>query len=173
MAYIIILLIIAADQLTKFLYVSAGAPHITLIRGIVDLYYVENRGAAWGMLDNHQLLLYVVSGLITVLLCAFFVWKYKKMNTLLRIALALIIAGSLGNLIDRVFLNYVRDMIMVTFIDFPVFNVADSAITIGGIMLFIDVIFIEKDKKTDKDETEKPKDGEENPAQEEKSADAE
>ena len=152
MAYVLIFLIIAADQLTKILYVSAGAPHITLIPHIVDLYYVENKGAAWGIFHDHQLLLYIISGIITLGLCVFFVWKYKKLNTLLRIALALIIAGSLGNLIDRVFLNYVRDMIMVTFIDFPIFNVADSAITIGGILLFIDVVFFEKEKKDESTE---------------------
>ena len=153
MAFIIAALVIIADQLTKYLYVSCGAGDITLIPGLLGLTYVENRGAAWGMFGDHQLLLYIFSGLVTAAILGFYIWKYKKMNALLRIALALVIAGAVGNLIDRIMLNYVRDMIRFLFIDFPIFNVADSAITIGGALILIDVIFFEKDETSHDGET--------------------
>ena len=149
MAYIILAAIIILDQATKFIYVGTGAPTVTLIPGLLGLTYVENRGAAWGLFNNNQLLLYIFSALVTLAMLVFFVWKYKKLNELLRIALALIIAGALGNMIDRFAFMYVRDMIQFLFIDFPIFNVADSAITIGGVLLFIDVLFFEKEKKND------------------------
>ena len=149
MAYIILAAIIILDQATKFIYVGAGAPTITLIPGLLGLTYVENRGAAWGLFNNNQPLLYIFSALVTLAMLAFFIRKYKKLNKLLRIALALIMAGALGNMIDRFAFMYVRDMIQFLFIDFPIFNVADSAITIGGVLLFIDVIFFEQEKKND------------------------
>lgn len=152
MIYIITLLIIAADQLSKYLYVAYGAPTVPLIPGVLELFYVENKGAAWGIFGNHQLILYVFSALVTLCLCAYFVWKRKSMTKLLRTALALVIAGAVGNLIDRFALGYVRDMIYIKLIDFPVFNIADSAITIGGVLLFIDLIFPNKGKETKKSE---------------------
>jgi signal peptidase II len=84
--------------------------------------------------------------------------EYKRMHTAMRISLALIFAGALGNFIDRVALGYVRDMLYFKLIDFPVFNVADSAICIGAAILIIDVLFfkgktfidsLDKKKNTD------------------------
>ena len=153
MPYIIGLLIVVFDQLSKYLYVNVfGAPDVTLIKGLLGLTYVQNRGAAWGMMANRQMLLYIISFVITVVLLIVFIKHYRKMNGLMRYALAVIIAGALGNVIDRLILNYVRDMIQFRFIEFPVFNIADMAITIGGALLIIDVLFFEKTKATEKTE---------------------
>ena len=82
----------------------------------------------------------------TVLFLGVLIWFYakerKEMTTLTRVILALLFSGALGNLIDRVFLGYVRDMIYVSLIHFPVFNVADSAITIAAGLLIIETFFI-------------------------------
>ena len=148
MLYIIIaVLTVLVDQLTKYLYASVyNAPTVTLIDRILGLEYVENKGAAWGIFADNQIALYIISAIMTVGMIVCFVIFYKRMSKLLRIALALIIAGAIGNMIDRFCLGYVRDMIAFLFIDFPVFNVADAAITCGGALMIVDVIFFkEKD----------------------------
>lgn len=114
--------------------------------GVFNLSYVKNTGAAWGVLGGATWFLTAV----TIVLCALLIWflikNYLKLHTLIRIAFALILAGAVGNLIDRVFLGYVRDMFYFVLIDFPVFNVADSAITVGAGILLIDLLFTQKGK---------------------------
>lgn len=140
------ILIVILDQLSKYIYVDAGAKTIVVIDGIFDLTYVENRGAAWGMFSDNPILLYIVSGILTLVIIFMYAKFYKKMDRLMRYALILVIAGALGNMIDRVFLSYVRDMFRFAFIDFPVFNVADAAITVGGVLFVLDCLFFEGKK---------------------------
>lgn len=136
MIFIIALSILFTDQLTKLLatknlLLNQSAP---LIKGIFHLTLIRNRGAAFGILKN-QIPLFIFTSILAVILIYLGLLrnnKYKKYS-FYNISLALILAGALGNLIDRLRLGYVID-----FLDFriwPVFNVADSAITIGAILL--------------------------------------
>lgn len=141
MEWIIALLVLIIDQLSK-LYatqvLSKGA--LVLIPGVLELTYLKNTGAAWGMFQGAR----IPFILLTVAFLILCLWFYKKkrgeLTKLSRIILLLIFSGALGNLIDRVVLGYVRDMIYFSLINFPVFNVADSAIVIGAILLVLETL---------------------------------
>lgn len=131
MIFIIVSTILCLDQLTKFfatenLLYNQSLP---IIKGIFHLTLIHNRGAAFGILKN-QTPLFILTSIFAIVLIFSNLRDNKKYYTL---SLSLILAGALGNLIDRIFLGYVID-----FLDFriwPVFNIADSAITIGAILL--------------------------------------
>ena len=139
--------IVAADQLTKYLVV-ANIPlggTVPVLPGIVRLTYVQNNGAAFSMLQDQQWLF----ALIFVLFAAAIIWEFSKkrlpFTTFDRFCIAAIFAGGLGNMIDRLRLGYVVDMIATEFMDFPVFNVADCFITCGCIVLMVHLIFFNKE----------------------------
>jgi signal peptidase II len=129
----IVLTILSLDRLTKIIVTSSLSlgQSLAVIRGVFHITLVHNRGAAFGILKN-QLILLIATSLFAVIL----IYKNLKKNKADRIysfALSLILGGALGNLIDRLIFGYVID-----FLDFriwPVFNVADSAITIGAALL--------------------------------------
>ncbi len=129
------LLLLAADQVSKFLaciYLK-GTSGIVLISGVFELYYVENRGAAFGMLNNRQLLFIVIA----LMIMALSVFVYMRLPAeqhyvLLRIVCVLIMAGAGGNLLDRLIRGYVVDFFYFSLIDFPVFNIADCCVCIGA-----------------------------------------
>jgi signal peptidase II len=141
----IILLIVAADQITKYLTVTYLKPlgSIPVIEGIFNLTYVENRGAAFGILQNQRWFL-VILPIIIVAAVVFYLVTHRRDSVLRRISLAVILGGALGNLIDRIFHGYVIDMLQTAFIEFPVFNVADSAVVCGTILLAIQMLFLDK-----------------------------
>lgn len=133
MILIIVITILFLDQLTKFLIVKnlALGNSIPVINGIFHLSLVHNKGAAFGILKN-QVSFLIITSLFTIILF-YFALKDNKHKIFYCLSLSLILAGALGNLIDRVCFGYVID-----FIDFriwPVFNIADSVITIGAVML--------------------------------------
>ena len=133
MIFVIVTTVLALDQLAKFLVVKnlSCNESIPVIKGIFHLSLVFNKGAAFGILKN-QLPLFIFSSIIAAVLI-FIELKSKKHRLLYEVALSLILAGALGNLIDRLAHGYVID-----FLDFriwPVFNVADSAITVGAVLL--------------------------------------
>ncbi len=142
MEWIIALLVLAADQLSKVYaaqVLSKGA--LVLIPGVLELTYLKNTGAAWGMFQGARIP-FILLTVAFLALCLFFYGKKRgNLTKLSRIILFLIVSGALGNLIDRMFLGYVRDMIYFSLIDFPVFNVADSAIVIGAILLVLETLF--------------------------------
>lgn len=132
-------LLVAADQFTKHLAVAQLKPvgSLVVIPGFFSLSYVENRGAAWGMLAGQQFFLIAFS----VLTLGFLVWKRKQLFHSLwgsTATLTLLIGGVIGNLIDRIRLNYVVDFLDFYWghTHFPAFNIADSAICCG-VFLFI------------------------------------
>ena len=138
---------VAADQITKYLVV-AHIPlygHIDVLPGVVGLTYYQNDGAAWSMLAGQQWLFAVIFVVFTLAV----VWEYSKkyfpFSTFERWCIAAIYAGGLGNMIDRVRFGYVVDMIQTEFIDFPVFNVADSFITCGCIALIVHLVFFNRE----------------------------
>ena len=139
--------IVAADQFTKYLTV-ANIPlyaDVPFIPGLLQLTYVQNTGAAFSSFEGQQWLFALIFGAFT----AAILWEYKKKSmpftSLERWLIAAIYAGGLGNMIDRVRLGYVVDMIETTFIEFPVFNVADIFITCGSFLLMLHLIFFNKD----------------------------
>lgn len=149
---IISVLLIMADRLTKILTVKNLdlGESVTVIPKILDFTYVKNTGAAFSILENATWILSIIS----VLFCIGEVWyfiKKKPESRLLKTALVLIFAGALGNAIDRIFLGYVIDFIEITFISFPVFNVADIAITLGaGLLILYELFFNPENEKGEK-----------------------
>ncbi len=151
------IILTVADQLLKLWAISSLEPigSITVIENIFSLTYVENRGAAWGMMAGAKWYLIIMPIVIVVAAIAYLVIK-KLSDPLLLWSVMLIVSGGLGNLIDRIFRGYVVDYLHATFIDFPVFNLADCCITIGAGLLILYVILSEikerKEKKLGGDE---------------------
>ncbi len=141
-------LLVFLDQYTKSLAVKylKNSTSIVLIEGILELQYAENRGAAFGIFQNKQLGLVIVSGIILlVVLVLFETTPYKKRLLPLQLVYILLIAGAIGNMIDRIRLNYVVDFIYIRVINFPNFNLADMCVTGACILLLLLVIFFYKD----------------------------
>lgn len=139
--------IVALDQLTKYLTVAnidlgGAAP---AINGLFDFTYVQNTGAAWSSFEGQTWLFVLVFGVFA----GFLIWEFAtgKMGfkPFERWCLVAVFAGGLGNMIDRLRLGYVVDMIRLQFMDFPVFNVADCFICCGCIGLIVHLIFFNKD----------------------------
>ncbi len=164
MLYIFLaILLIVIDQVVKFL-VRANIPlggHVPFLPHILDLTYVQNTGAAFSILNEHTWLLTVASILVVVLMV---IALRKKVLTHPGgvIPSVMVIAGGVGNLIDRVAFGYVTDMFNTLFMDFAVFNVADICITVGGVLLLIFVFFFYE--KLEKKEAPKDVDGTDLPA---------
>ena len=139
--------IVAADQITKFLTIANIPLHgtVEVLPGIVRLTYVQNDGAAFSMFEGQQWLF----ALIFVAFAAAIIWEFSKkrlpFTTFDRFCIVAVFAGGLGNMIDRLRMGYVVDMIATEFINFPVFNVADCFITCGCIILLVHLIFFNKD----------------------------
>jgi len=134
---LLILASVALDQWTKYLAVQHLQPigTLPLLEDILHLTYVENRGAAFGMLADHRWIFMVLST-VSIILVAFWLFRDKPASGWIRGAVASIIGGGIGNMIDRVRLGYVVDFIDFRAIDFYVFNVADSFVCVGcGIIL--------------------------------------
>ena len=145
--YILFILVaVAADQWTKWIVVN----HIPLYGrvefwpGILSWTYTRNTGAAWSMLEGQRWLFVLIFVILTVLLLLEYFKFSMPFTAFERWLIAAIYAGGLGNIIDRVRLGYVVDMIHTDFMNFPVFNVADCFITCGCIGLIIHLIFFNK-----------------------------
>ena len=140
---ITVVLGVALDQFTKHLAVAhIKEEPIILIDGVLELRYLENRGAAFGMLQNQQWFFLIV----TVITLCIIIYTYIRLPrerhfTPLRICLITLTAGAIGNMIDRISLQYVVDFIYFKLIDFPIFNVADIFATCSTIVLIILFLF--------------------------------
>ncbi len=142
-------LILLIDQVTKIWSARAlSVRPLVLIPGVLELTYLENRGAVWGLMQGWQIVFLVATFLFLGVLIWFYAKKRTEMTVLTRIILALLFSGAAGNMIDRVFLGYVRDMIYFRLINFPVFNVADSAITIAAALLIVETFFVKRKATT-------------------------
>ena len=136
--FILMALIVFVDQLTKYLTVFYLKPVDTLplIQDVLHLTYVENRGAAFGMLSENRWVFMTVSIVAILLLAVYLIWKKPK-DKWVCLSLSFIIGGGIGNMIDRVALGYVVDMIDFRLIHFAVFNVADSFVCVGAGILMV------------------------------------
>ena len=148
-ALLIGIILVFLDQYTKYLAITYLKPvgSVVLIPGVLELRYLENRGAAFGMLQNRQWV-FIVFAVLCVILCAWIGLKLAISNrhTASRICLAILAAGAAGNLIDRVARGFVIDYIYFSLIHFPVFNLADVCVTLSTIALVILVLFFYRDE---------------------------
>ena len=150
--------ILLLDLLTKGLIIPNLIPNVgdrvEVIPKLFSFIYVKNYGAAWGILGGRNIFLIVISIVILTLFIAFYVLRVKKVKNksscLLGISLGLIAGGCIGNLFDRLVFGYVRDFINFDFMDFPVFNFADIALTFGIIIMVIYFIFFYMKEEKDK-----------------------
>lgn len=138
-------ILVAIDQLTKYLTVQniPLGEIVEVIPGIVSLTYIRNSGAAFSILEGQMWFFYIITILVVAFLI-YYMYTETKDNKILGYILALILAGALGNFIDRLLYQYVIDMIKLEFIDFAIFNVADSYLTVGVILLIIYTFFEDK-----------------------------
>lgn len=117
-----------------------------LINQIIELEYIHNPGAAWGILANKQIWFYICTVLILIVGCIFYIHLVRiDQYQIVQIILLFIGAGAIGNFIDRLRFQYVIDFLHFQFIDFPVFNIADCYITIGCFTLFFLMLFYYKE----------------------------
>ena len=145
--FLLTLALIAADQFVKYLVLTHIPLHgsVPFIPYIMDLTYVQNTGAAFSSFEGMRWMFVVLFVILTVLIFVEYFKKPMPFTTFERWCIAAIYGGGLGNVIDRVRLGYVVDMIEVDFINFPVFNVADCFITCGCIAMIVHLIFFNKE----------------------------
>ncbi len=148
--YILAFVVIGIDQLTKWIIVN----NMKLYESfpvIENFFYItshRNKGAAWGILQGQMGFFYIVT-IIVVGFVIFYLQKYGREHMLSGIALGFILGGAIGNFIDRVFRQEVVDFFdfIIFSYDFPIFNIADSALVVGVILMIIFILFEEKLKR--------------------------
>lgn len=147
---IVAALLVVCDQLVKYWVVSnlSLGETMNVIPNVFSLTYYQNSGAAWSILQG-QMWFFAIVTFVAVPLCIWLLWKNRRGSKFYSLALGLVIAGALGNFIDRMRLGYVVDMFQTDFMNFPIFNVADMCLTIGVAMVFIYALFEERfERKT-------------------------
>lgn len=156
---VVALAVVIIDFVTKYMIKTSMelGESFSVIPGLFNFTYVLNKGAAWGMLPDKRWIFLVFSAVAIVLICVL-LYMYRNAAKLVKISLSLVLGGGIGNMIDRIFNGdvvfdgAVVDFIEAAFIDFPVFNVADSAVCIGAALLLVYVIFFEsKNTKSGKE----------------------
>lgn len=137
-------LVLIADQTTKY-YIRVMLPDgrsVTIVKGLLYITHVRNKGAVFGLFSGKQTL-FIVATLLSICLIVFYYVKMRETLFVLNTALGLELGGAIGNLIDRLSRGWVTDFIHVR--DFPVFNIADSAIVVGVVLLlFVSLLNIVK-----------------------------
>ncbi len=140
------------DQITKSLAVThlKDKPAFVLLENVFELHYLENRGAAFGMLQN-QKVLFVIIAVIMLTAISYILIKIPRSTHyfVLEFLLVLIASGAVGNMIDRVSLGYVVDFFYFKLIDFPIFNVADIYVSVSCVFLAVLLVFFYKDQDFD------------------------
>ena len=151
-ALLSVIALIALDQYTKYLAVLKLKDQNPFViwEGVFELRYLENRGAAFGMLQNQQLFFII----LTLLVLLFIVYVYIKTPDTrrflpMRLTIIFITAGAVGNLIDRIMNGFVVDFFYFSLIDFPIFNVADIYVTVTFFVLAILLLVVYKDDELD------------------------
>ena len=148
---IAIVLGVILDQYTKLLAVKhlQEAP-IPIWDGVFELHYLENRGAAFGILQNQQTF-FLIMGIFMLLIAAVLLIRLPEVKRLLplKACIVAIAAGAIGNMIDRVRLGYVIDFFYLELIDFPIFNVADIYVTVAAFALVLLILFYYKEDEID------------------------
>lgn len=144
---IYILIIVAGlilDRLSK-IYAINNFIENPIESPIINFTYLENRGAAFGILQDKRIFFLLITVAIVLYLIYYFIKNYKNNPLILNIALSFTISGALGNFYDRAFNGYVVDFIEFAFINFPIFNIADILVTIGCGLAIIYILFIHEE----------------------------
>ena len=144
--FILTIFIIISDQITKLMAIShlKTSPPYIVLDNFFQFHYVENYGAAFGILQNKKLFFVIITLAVIVAITFFLMKNYHQMNIFMRIGLSMLLGGAIGNFIDRLRLGYVVDFISFRLInryDFPVFNIADIFIVAGTGLILILVLF--------------------------------
>jgi signal peptidase II len=137
-------MVVVLDRITKTLAVEAlnGGATQAFIPGFLDFQLVYNTGAAWGMLEGARTL-FIVIGVFTIGAMILFLALMRRHSVFMILGLGMIAGGAVGNTIDRALSGRVVDFIHTLFIEFPFFNIADSAITVGAVLFMVAVVFDE------------------------------
>lgn len=150
-----IIVIIAIDQVTKYFAKSYLYPDKAkdFIKGFIEFRYAENTGMAFSMFSGARWLFVAITAVV-VIACIVYMFKKAQNNLWLYWTIGVLIAGAIGNLIDRIYLGYVIDFINPTFVNFAVFNIADCAVTLGAVSLVAYLVsdMFKKDDKESKNE---------------------
>lgn len=169
--------VVFVDQLTKWLAIIflKGNESVVFINNILKFTYIENKGAAFGMLSDHRWVFLIISS-IAIIGITIYMIKWRPKSQLLCVAISFIVGGGIGNMIDRVCLGYVVDFI--DFYAFPkiwkyIFNVADSFVCVGAgmVMLYLILSMVEEAKAEKLKRTAEQKQAEENKGSEEQNYD--
>lgn len=152
--FLISALLVGLDQWSKYLTVQNISLGETkeFIPGFLSLTHLRNTGAAWSLLEGKMIFFYVITVIVSVVIICLLIKNYKK-SIWYSVGLSFVLAGAIGNFIDRVRLGYVVDMLQTDFMNFPIFNVADSTLVVGVICIFIYLILDEKAAKEGKNGT--------------------
>lgn len=152
--FLISALLVGLDQWSKYLTVQNISLGETkeFIPGFLSLTHLRNTGAAWSLLEGKMIFFYVITVIVSVVIIYLLIKNYKK-SIWYSVGLSFVLAGAIGNFIDRVRLGCVVDMLQTDFMNFPIFNVADSTLVVGVICIFIYLILDEKAAKEGKNGT--------------------
>ncbi|MFC6314975.1 signal peptidase II [Lapidilactobacillus achengensis] len=144
-------LVLGGDQLLKYWITQnlAMGQARTMLPGLLSLTRINNSGAAWSSFEGQTWFFYIVTIVALAVILPLLVRAFRRHDSLVYFSgLVLILAGTLGNFIDRARQGFVVDMFQLDFINFPIFNVADMALTVGVILIFIYVLFLDRDEDT-------------------------
>ena len=145
---LLLILLVCVDQFTKYTAVLKlkNQPAFNIIDGVLEFNYLENRGAAFGMLQNQKsFFVFVAVIFLGVIIYVLIKTPDDKKYTKLHFLLIMIAGGAIGNMIDRLKLDYVVDFIYIVLINFPIFNVADMYVTFSTVILIIQILFVYKE----------------------------
>lgn len=145
---LLLILLVCVDQFTKYTAVLKlkNQPAFNIIDGVLEFNYLENRGAAFGMLQNQKsFFVFVAVIFLGVIIYVLTKTPDDKKYTKLHFLLVMIAGGAIGNMIDRLKLDYVVDFIYIVLINFPIFNVADMYVTFSTVILIIQILFVYKE----------------------------
>lgn len=143
-----IFVLLAVDQITKLIVLKTltSVGTMPVLQNIFHLTYCENRGAAFGILQNKTWIFIIITVAVLVAVIYFMV-RMRPKNIWLNLSLILLIGGALGNFVDRIFRGFVIDFLDFRIINFPIFNVADCFVVVGAILLGFYIIFSEQKKE--------------------------
>lgn len=148
-AILAVIVLTAFDQFTKLLALRQlkGNEPFVLWEGVFELHYLENRGAAFGILQNQQIFFVCITIIMAVVIVAVF-WRTPRDKKFLpmKITLVFLLAGAIGNFIDRMIRGFVVDFFYFSLIDFPIFNVADIYVTVSFAVLAVLILFVYKEE---------------------------
>lgn len=148
LAIVIGVVVLAGDLFSKYLIEASmmEGEVASFLPGFMNIIVVHNNGAAWGSFAGKQVMLIVLTFILIAIFLAFYIVKSikstKPVSVTLGVAVGLIAGGCFGNLYDRLVFGYVRDFLNFEFMNFPVFNIADTALCVGIVVLCVYFIFI-------------------------------